>query len=220
MPLSRAAGGGRGGGRGGGATLGPVAWLPDGRRAVIRVAQDAPDPANQTDARGAPQGARALAGTGRTGAPGDLLLFSLDHPAKLDTVVATPYNEFNPAISPDGRLLAYVSDGSGRNEVYIRRLDGSAQRQISLNGGTQPKWARSGRELFYVNSDTLLSAEVRSGEEFGAGEVKALFTSRNMNGGYGVLGDTAFITPPVPATNLLVVITNVAQELNRLFGKK
>jgi dipeptidyl aminopeptidase/acylaminoacyl peptidase len=149
------------------------------------------------------------------------MLFSLDTPAKLDTVIATEFNETNPSVSPNGRLLAFTSDITGRNEVYIRPLAGGAQRQVSLNGGAQPRWARSGKELFYVNSDTLFTAEVRPGEEFDGGDVRALFSARNLTGGYSVLpGDTAFVTLPVPATNLLVVVTDFSHALNRLFAKK
>ncbi|MGH7753227.1 MAG: TolB family protein, partial [Gemmatimonadales bacterium] len=65
-------------------------------------------------------------------------------------VLAAPYVEAWPALSPDGRWLAYVSDESGRTEVYVRPFPGPGPRSIvSQNGGSEPMWARSGRELFY-----------------------------------------------------------------------
>ena len=69
----------------------------------------------------------------------------------LEPLVATPFNEQYPAVSPDGRWLAYVSDQSGREEVYVRELadaDGLSV-QVSLGGATEPVWRRDGRELAY-----------------------------------------------------------------------
>jgi Tol biopolymer transport system component len=83
-------------------------------------------------------------------------------------VLATPYVEAYPALSPDGRWLAYVSDESGRNEVYVRPFPGPGPRTIiSQNGGSEPAWARGGRELFYKavsGHATLMAAalELRS----------------------------------------------------------
>lgn len=55
-----------------------------------------------------------------------------------------------PALSPDGRWLAYQSDESGRNEVYVRSWPGLGNKtQVSQSGGTEPAWSRDGRELFY-----------------------------------------------------------------------
>ena len=200
----------RGGDRG--TVLGPLSWLPDGRHAIIRVAgSDLTPPAGGGGSGAAP----------RNRPNGDLMRFSLDAPARLDTVVATEYVESNPAVSPDGRVLAFTSDESGRPEVYIRPIGGGGQRRVSLNGGTLPRWAHSARELFYVNADTLFATDIRRIPDLEAGEVKVVFLSRNIGQGYGVLlGDTAFVTPAVPATNLLVVVTNVGTELARLFPRK
>ena len=53
-------------------------------------------------------------------------------------------------MSPDGRWLAFVSNQSGQNQVYVRSLTGAGdQVQVSLTGGTEPGWSRDGRELFY-----------------------------------------------------------------------
>ena len=65
----------------------------------------------------------------------------LDHPQ---------FREFHPAFSPDGRWLAYTSDESGREQVYVCRYPGPGRKWlISINGGLSPTWAREGRELFY-----------------------------------------------------------------------
>jgi Tol biopolymer transport system component/tRNA A-37 threonylcarbamoyl transferase component Bud32 len=68
----------------------------------------------------------------------------------LDSLVNTEADESYPVPSPDGRWLAFVSDQSGRYELYLRSLVGDdVQLQISTDGATEPVWARSGRELFY-----------------------------------------------------------------------
>jgi serine/threonine-protein kinase len=62
--------------------------------------------------------------------------------------------------SPDGRYIAYQSDESGRSEIYIRpfpRID-NGRWQVSTAGGTRPVWARSGRELFYLNASNAMAA--------------------------------------------------------------
>ncbi len=74
-----------------------------------------------------------------------------------------------PRISPDGRWLAYVSNESGATEVYVRPFpDGSsgAVWQVSTEGGTEPVWAHSGRELFYKSGGQLMAAEVRTDPSF------------------------------------------------------
>jgi serine/threonine-protein kinase len=65
-----------------------------------------------------------------------------------------------PEISPDGRYLAYQSDESGRDEVYVRsfRRGDDGLWQISTGGATRPAWARSGRELFYLDEAGALIA--------------------------------------------------------------
>ena len=70
---------------------------------------------------------------------------------KTRAVIHTAANEMTPEFSPDGRWLAYVSNESGRNEVYVQPYPGPGERHlISTNGGEQPAWSGNGRELFYV----------------------------------------------------------------------
>jgi Tol biopolymer transport system component len=94
-------------------------------------------------------------------------------------LLATQSKEVSPAISPDGRWLAYESDESGVSEVYVRPFPdvSSGRWQVSLNGGTAPRWAHSGKELFYINGHQELAAvDVRPGPSFSAGEPHALFS--------------------------------------------
>ena len=65
--------------------------------------------------------------------------------------VESPFDDREPTFSPDGRWLAYVTDESGRYEVYVQRFpEGGGKRQVSANGGIQPWWRGDGKELFYV----------------------------------------------------------------------
>ena len=74
----------------------------------------------------------------------------------------TPFNERGAAISPDGRLLAFVTDESGRDEVYVQAFPGPGGKvTVSTAGGIQPMWSRDGRELFYREGDWLMAAGVQ-----------------------------------------------------------
>ncbi len=72
-------------------------------------------------------------------------------------LLATRADERNPAVSRDGRWLAYTSDASGRDEVYLTPFpDGGARIQVSSAGGTSPVWAHDGRQLYYLNGQSAL----------------------------------------------------------------
>ncbi len=78
-------------------------------------------------------------------------------------LLAGPYNERNAEHSPDGRFLAFVSDESGRFEVYVARYPSLEGRSaVSLEGGTNPRWSRDGRELFFRQGDAVMAASVDS----------------------------------------------------------
>ncbi len=96
---------------------------------------------------------------------------------KTRPIVQTAANEMSPEFSPDGKWLAYVSNESGRNEVYVQPYPGPGERhQISNNGGQQPAWGGAdGRELFYVQREAgnrlpkLLAVRISTTPEFQAG---------------------------------------------------
>ena len=83
--------------------------------------------------------------------------------------LATEFNERAPRLSPDGRWVAYVSNQSGDDQVYVRTFPDSDQTiQVSTQGGTEPVWSRDGRELFYRNGGEMLVVDVEpGGDEFG-----------------------------------------------------
>ncbi len=95
-------------------------------------------------------------------------------------VVKTEANETAGALSPDGRWLAYTSDATGRNEVYIVGFPkGGGKRQISTSGGSSLRWRRDGRELFYYAMDgKLMAAPVKSGDSIDVGAAVSLFEFR------------------------------------------
>jgi serine/threonine-protein kinase len=89
----------------------------------------------------------------------------------------TPANEKSPVISPDGLWLAYVSDMSGRDEVYVQAMSGNDKRwTISTDGGREPIWSRDGSELFYRSGDRMMAVPVTLAAEFSAGQPGLLFT--------------------------------------------
>lgn len=80
---------------------------------------------------------------------------------KSEPFLRTPFNEQNAACSPDGRWLAYESDESGRNEVYVLPFPGPGSKiLLSTDGGTEPVWSADGRELFYRNGDKMMAVPV------------------------------------------------------------
>ena len=96
----------------------------------------------------------------------DIMLLPLDGDRTPRPLLRTRYNERYPALSPDGRWLAYGSDESGRWEVYARHYpDLKDITRISTEGGVAPMWSPDGSELFYwdTNRNTLVSVSVRTG---------------------------------------------------------
>jgi serine/threonine-protein kinase len=119
---------------------------------------------------------------------GDIYAFRIGDTTPV-TLVATQATEMFPALSPDGRLLAYSSTESGNPEIYVRPFPetGTAKWQVSTAGGSQPQWARSGRELFYINGkNQMVSAAIRPGAAFSVGEQRVLFSTSAFAAGGGV----------------------------------
>jgi len=115
--------------------------------------------------------------TGQTGGR-DILGYRLDQDTAELSILATEYDEISPQISPDGRWLAYASQETGQWEIYVRPFpDVSAGKwAVSREGGFSPRWAHSGRELFYLSPDSvLMAARVQGGASFQVAERRALF---------------------------------------------
>ena len=94
-------------------------------------------------------------------------------------LLAEDYDEQQPALSPDGRWLAYISNETGTFEVYVRPFPdvNTGKWQVSTNRGTMPVWAHSGGELFFLDGDRgLVVAQVDGDSGFQVGEKETLFT--------------------------------------------
>jgi serine/threonine-protein kinase len=82
-------------------------------------------------------------------------------------VMETPVNEYHAVLSPDRRWLAYVSDARGRPEVYVREQSENGGRwQVSVGGGEDPRWSKSGRALYFRAENRLLVAAIEPGPSF------------------------------------------------------
>jgi eukaryotic-like serine/threonine-protein kinase len=95
---------------------------------------------------------------------------------KAEPFLRTPFNESVPRFSPDGHWLVYTSDESGRSEIYMQPYPGpGGKRQISSEGGTEPAWNSTGRELFYRNGDKMMAVDIATQPRFTAGKPHLLF---------------------------------------------
>ena len=107
-------------------------------------------------------------------------------------LLITPANETAPAISPDGNLIAYVSDATGRNEVYVRPFpNGDGQWQISASGGSEPLWRRDGGALYFRSGQAVFAAPVIRGATPRFGAPRKLFEGRYLENGRGAAYDVA-----------------------------
>jgi len=107
----------------------------------------------------------------------DLWLLSLSDGRRVIPFLRLPFNETGGRISPDGRWMAYASDESGRDEIYITSYpEPRGTTRISTDGGAQVEWRRDGRELFYRALDRkLMVVPIRGGANFDAGTPQTLF---------------------------------------------
>jgi serine/threonine-protein kinase len=182
-----------------------------------------------------PDGARLLYRTDFNNAGrGDILMRGLAGDTATRELLAGPAEESAPAISPpDGRWLAYVSDETGRSEVWVRPFpDVAAGRwQVSRNGGTEPVWSPDGHELFYREADGgLVSAAIAAQPGFRVTGTRVLFDASGYQTGlshanYAVSRDNRrFVFVPYARTpgrsGRLVMVRNLFTELaQRLEGR-
>jgi serine/threonine-protein kinase len=147
-------------------------------------------------------------------------------------LVQGPFSERAARFSPDGRWLAYTSNESGRDEVYVQAFPGpSGKWQVSTEGGAQPVWARSGRELFYRSGDKLLAVPTTMGATFSAQAPRVLF-AMSLDQGNPLRGDPAYDVSPdgqrflmvkrdgpgLAAAGQITVVLNWSTELARRLG--
>ena len=106
------------------------------------------------------------------------MLLPLSGERKPYPFLSTPFSEREGVFSPDGKWAAYQSNESGRFEIYVRPFPGpGGQWQVSIAGGTSPRWRADGRELYYLAADNKLMAVAASAQNgtFVPGTPEALF---------------------------------------------
>ncbi len=159
----------------------------------------------------------------------DIWVLSLDGERKAQPFLQTQSYEGWTRFSPDGRWLAYVSDESGRLEVYVQAFPGPGRKwPISTEGGGSPVWAQNGGELFFANGNKMMVVDIQTQSTFSNGKPRLLFEMspflQSGVGGNFVFDITAdsrhFLMVKLselelPATELNIVL-NWFEELKRL----
>jgi Tol biopolymer transport system component len=105
-------------------------------------------------------------------------------------LVEAPFNQTEARVSPDGKWLAYMSDESGQNEVFVQvKNDPDTRVQISRDTGSSPRWARAGHELLYLSKDRLMSVKFTPGNALNPGKPVVLFEDKREWSGYDLARD-------------------------------
>jgi serine/threonine-protein kinase len=154
---------------------------------------------------------------------------------KAEPFLRTPFNEGGPVFSPDGHWLAYISDESGRPEIYVQPYPGPGGKwQISTEGGNEPSWNRNGRDLFYRSGNKMMAVEVTTQPTFSAGKPKVLFVGQYLAVQAGLTGTAYDVSPdgqrflmvketePSTSVTQINVVLNWTEELKQKVpaGKK
>ena len=173
----------------------PAAWSPDGRQLLILrrmrewdsprnglwLADIATSAVHQVKEMGAsgsflPDGRTLVIGQFSTRNEDDLALLDLDGDGTPEPLIHSPHWTGSPAVSPDGRLLAYCSDESGAREIWLTGLpDAAGRRQVSVAGGFHPVWSRDGRTLYFAGTDAIQAVAVGGGDPLSVGSPEDLF---------------------------------------------
>ncbi|HSL21509.1 MAG TPA: protein kinase [Vicinamibacterales bacterium] len=178
-------------------------WSPDGTRIGYRsgpmgsfelwqVPADRSGGAQQVRAPGVSRSTGSYSPDGRwmvytavsrRGAPNKVAVIPLDGSGEPRPLDETTFAQGSPKFSPDGKWLAYCSAESKRPEVYVQAFPGpGAKLQISNDGGTDPVWSRSGRELFYRNGDQMMAVALSLTPTFSAERPHALWKGQYAHG--------------------------------------
>jgi len=195
-------------------------WSPDGKRMIYH---SIPSSGSVHDlyTMSAEGGAEELllhSDYGKTpqdwSADGRFLLFDEDHAnagsdvwildlasRKASPLLATKASERDAHFSPDGRWIVFVSDQSGRPEVYLQTLNGSTRLQVSSEGGGEPRWRPDGRGIYYVSpGQRFMAVELTLGPSPKVSQPKMLFDPPPGSNEYEVARDGRLLVR-VPASS-------------------
>jgi serine/threonine protein kinase/Tol biopolymer transport system component len=212
-----------------------IGWHPDGKRVTLGgVVLSLFDPDSGKDVPltelGRLKRFPSWSADGRTVAymtfnpTNDIYVLTPGQAATPRALVATDAIEDAPAVSPDGRWLAYTStqsvDVTGRTNVFVVRFpEGTGRTQITEEGAGRPFWSRDSRELFFPGPPGVLkSVSVAPGDTLQVGPAKTLFPLNGLRF-VGAAPDgrlLAFKEPPPKLPTEIVVVQNWLQELTRL----
>jgi Tol biopolymer transport system component len=175
-------------------------WTPDGRSLIVELS----DPSTQND------------------------IWRLDLTTKTATpFLQTQFNERCSRLSPDGKWLAYVSNETGRAEIYVQSFpEAGSKLQVSTSGADQPIWSRDGRKLFFRGEGKIQEITFQPGSPPSVSGLRSLFDDHFENPqagthtGYDVFPDGRFLmiqSENKPDTSVeLIVVVNWMEELKRL----
>ena len=171
-------------------------WSPDGRRVAFMRAGNATDlawiladgsapaeslvvaPGDQSPGEFSSDGRFLVLREGGTSGLRQLSVVAMDSARVPRPLFTSNFENHSPSLSPDGRWVAFVSNESGRNEIYVRPFPGLGGRwQVSKEGGNEPRWSPTGREIFFRSGPNLMAASVVAGSTFAPGDVRLLFRS-------------------------------------------
>jgi eukaryotic-like serine/threonine-protein kinase len=152
----------------------------------------------------------------------DLVRFPPRADAQVQTIVATPASEgFGGWISHDGRWVAYTSESTGKNEIWVRPFPGPGPAvRVSSNGGVEPVWGRNGKELYYIEGPNMMAVAVEAGATFNFKPAVRLFesnyTRNSQPPSYDVTSDGGFVMlrPDDSGDPPISVILNWQERLN------
>lgn len=117
----------------------------------------------------------------RKGGNSDVWILPTDGKRRPIALLETPFLEVQPEFSPDGRWIAYVSNESGRFEVYARSYPGPGGKvQVSNDGGHEPAWSRDGKELFYRSGPKMIGVSVGPGPSSDFGKPVTIFENNDF----------------------------------------
>ncbi len=179
---------------------GSPVWTPDGARIVFNSMRSGPWNVYSKPVDGSSEAEKLLASKHPqlpcSWSPnGQVLAFRKTNPdtgsdigmlsreGEASPFVATTSEEGAPIFSPDGRFLAYVSDESGRAEVYVQPYPATGKKlAVSVNGGLEPLWFADGHELFYRDENQVMAVDIDTSGELEVGKPRPLFEGPSTHG--------------------------------------